>query len=176
MSRRPPEGLRLDRVDSPIGEMLLVTDENGALRALDFCDYETRMRRLLRIHYGDIAIGDGAAPSEIRNALKRYFDGSADALHAITWRTAGTDFQRRVWRALTRIEPGTTMTYGALATKLGDPLASRAVGLANGSNPISIVVSCHRLIGANGSLTGYAGGLHRKHWLLRHEGAIGHDV
>jgi methylated-DNA-[protein]-cysteine S-methyltransferase len=165
-----PGSLGLDRIGSPIGEVLLVTDENGMLRALDFHDYEARMRRLLRIHYGDTAIDDRAAPREIRNALLRYFDGDITATDAIGWRTAGTEFQRSVWNALTRIRPGTTASYGALARKLGAPQASRAVGLANGANPISIVIPCHRLIGANGSLTGYGGGLHRKEWLLRHEG------
>jgi methylated-DNA-[protein]-cysteine S-methyltransferase len=166
-----PVSLALDRIASPIGEVLLVTDEDGTLRALDFHDYETRMRRLLRIHYGEIPLANGAAPRPVREAMRRYFDGELAATTAILWRTAGTAFQRSVWNALTRISPGTTTSYGALAKRLGVPQASRAVGLANGSNPIAIVVPCHRLVGANGSLTGYGGGLHRKEWLLRHEGA-----
>jgi len=170
MSRKPPEILRVDRIASPLGEVLLVTDERGILRALDFHDYEARMRRLMRLHYGGTALGEGAAPRDIREAIGRYFDGDIAATEPIVWQTGGTDFQRSVWRALTRIKPGTTTSYGALAMRLGAPQSSRAVGLANGSNPISIVVPCHRVIGANGSLTGYGGGLHRKEWLLRHEG------
>ena len=91
-------------------------------------------------------------------------------LSAIKWRVAGTPFQRKVWNALPTIPPGTTMSYGALAAQLGMPKAMRAVGHANGSNPISVVVPCHRLIGANGSLVKYGGGLERKRWLLEHEG------
>ncbi len=86
--------------------------------------------------------------------------------------TGGTEFQRRVWAELRAIPPGSTRTYGELAARLGGPNASRAVGLANSQNPLSIVVPCHRLVGSDGSLTGYAGGLARKQWLLRHEGAI----
>ena len=84
----------------------------------------------------------------------------------------GTPFQQRVWTALLNIPHGVTISYGELATRLGDPKASRAVGLANGRNPISIIIPCHRVIGANGNLTGYGGGLDRKEWLLRHEGAL----
>jgi len=93
-----------------------------------------------------------------------------DRLGTIRWRVAGTPFQRKVWTALRTIPVGTTTNYGALAARLDVPKAVRAVGHANGSNPISIVVPCHRVIGANGSLTGYGGGLERKRWLLQHEG------
>lgn len=84
----------------------------------------------------------------------------------------GTPFQQRVWQELRKIPCGTTITYGELAARLGSPTASRAVGMANGSNPVSIVVPCHRVIGANAALTGYTGGVQRKAWLLAHEGAI----
>ena len=93
-----------------------------------------------------------------------------DRLGEIAWRTSGTPFQRKVWTALAKIPLGSTLSYGALAAKLGSPRAMRAVGHANGANPISVVVPCHRLIGANGSLVKYGGGLERKRWLLRHEG------
>jgi methylated-DNA-[protein]-cysteine S-methyltransferase len=166
-----PARLRLDRVATPIGTALLVTDEAGVLRALDFDDYQPRMLRLLRIHYGSGSLAGGVAPAEIRSSLQRYFDGEFDALRSIAWATAGTPFQRSVWNALPDIASGQTMSYGELARLLGTPDAARAVGWANGSNPVAIVVPCHRVIGATGKLTGYAGGLHRKHWLLRHEGA-----
>jgi methylated-DNA-[protein]-cysteine S-methyltransferase len=163
--------LLLDRIATPIGTALLVCDEAGILRALDFDDYRSRLLRLLRVHYGNMPLAEAAAPAELRSSLQRYFEGQLDALRGIAWATAGTAFQRSVWRALVAIAPGHTMSYGELARSLGLPDAARAVGWANGSNPIAVVVPCHRVIGANGKLTGYAGGLHRKDWLLRHEGA-----
>ena len=168
----PPERLLLDRVGSPLGEMLLVTDEAGLLRAVDFHDFEARMRRLLRLHYGALAPQPGAAPAAVRAGFSAYFAGDFAALAGLAWATAGTDFQRMVWAALGQIPAGETSSYGALAARLGRPAAVRAVGAANGANPLSIVVPCHRLLGANGALTGYAGGLARKRWLLRHEGAL----
>jgi methylated-DNA-[protein]-cysteine S-methyltransferase len=166
-----PARLLLDRIATPIGTALLVCDEAGILRALDFDDYRSRMQRLLRVHYGSMPLLEAAAPAEIRSKLLRYFEGQLDALRGIAWATAGTAFQRSVWNALVGIAPGHTMSYGELARSLAMPDAARAVGWANGSNPIAIVVPCHRVIGTSGKLTGYAGGLHRKDWLLRHEGA-----
>lgn len=166
-----PARLRMGRVATPIGSALLVTDEAGVLRGLDFEDHETRLLRLLRIHYGSTSLTAAAAPAELLRHLQRYFDGEFDALRRIAWATAGTPFQRSVWKALVGIVPGCTMSYGELARSLGLPNAARAVGWANGSNLIAIVVPCHRVIGASGKLTGYASGLHRKDWLLRHEGA-----
>ncbi len=171
MPDKPPEHLRLDRIATPIGEALLVTDEGENLRALDWCDHEDRMRRLLRLHYATMPLEEGAAPPDVRWALRDYFAGDLSALQRIAWRTAGTAFQRSVWAALTQIPAGATLSYGALASRLGNPRAVRAVGMANGANPIGVVVPCHRVIGANGSLTGYGGGLERKRWLLAHEGA-----
>jgi methylated-DNA-[protein]-cysteine S-methyltransferase len=159
-----------DRLTTPIGTMLLVTDEDGVLRALDFWDYAARMKELLRLHHGGVDLKSGRAPKAMRSALSDYFKGDFAALKTIAWRVAGTPFQRKVWTALPKIPAGKTMSYGALAAKLGSPNAMRAVGHANGSNPISVVIPCHRLIGANGSLVKYGGGLHRKAWLLRHEG------
>jgi methylated-DNA-[protein]-cysteine S-methyltransferase len=164
------ESFTLDHLMTPIGAMLLVTDENGALRALDFEDYESRMKELLRLQVGAVTLEKGRAPKTMRSALSAYFDGDFAALKTIEWRVAGTPFQRKVWSALPRIPAGKTMSYGALASRLGMPNAMRAVGHANGSNPISVVIPCHRLIGADGRLVKYGGGLHRKQWLLRHEG------
>ncbi len=175
MTSKPPERLRLDRLATPIGEALIVTDEAGYLRAFDWTDREASMVRLLRLHYGSLMPEPGAAPNAMRRQLRRYFEGDVASLGGIAWRTAGTPFQRGVWTALTMIPPGTTLSYGALAARLGCPKSVRAVGLANGSNPISVVVPCHRVIGANGSLTGYGGGLERKRWLLNHEGAAFRD-
>ena len=169
-STPPPQSFGLDRLQTPIGTALLVTDAEGALRALDWEDYEPRMRELLRLQYGAVNLSDRTAPSNMRTALSGYFDGDLGQLSAIAWRIAGTPFQRRVWTALAQIPAGTTLSYGAFAARLDMPTAVRAVGHANGSNPISVVLPCHRLIGADGSLVKYGGGLERKRWLLRHEG------
>ena len=169
-STKSPERFGLDRLTTPIGIALLVTDADGALRALDWEDYEHRMRELLRLHYGPVDLSDRPAPTEMRTALSRYFEGDLGQLSGIAWRIAGTPFQQKVWTALAQIPVGTTMSYGALAAKIDVPKAIRAVGHANGSNPISVVLPCHRLIGADGSLVKYGGGLERKRWLLRHEG------
>jgi methylated-DNA-[protein]-cysteine S-methyltransferase len=161
--------LLLERWASPISTLLLVTDGQGNVRALDFADHEARMHRLLRNHYHDYELIDAAAPASITRALRAYFDGDAHALDKLKTATGGTPFQRDVWKALRKIPTGTTTSYGQLAAKIGRPTASRAVGAANGANPIAIIVPCHRVIGANGSLTGFASGLPRKKWLLKHE-------
>lgn len=163
--------LTLDRLATPVGEALVVTDAEAAVRAFDFADYEDRMRRLLRRHYGEVRLTEGRAPEAVRKALERYFQGELKALDAIQVRTGGTSFQRSVWAALRTIPVGETRSYGQLASAIGSPKAVRAVGLANGSNPVGLIVPCHRVIGANGTLTGYAGGLERKRWLLEHERA-----
>jgi methylated-DNA-[protein]-cysteine S-methyltransferase len=170
MTTRSPETFHLDRLVTPIGTALLVTDADGVLRALDWDDHEARMRELLRLQCGAVTLTAAGAPAAVRSALSGYFKGDLDRLKDIKWRAAGTPFQRKVWTALPKIPAGSTLSYGALAAKLGSPRAMRAVGHANGSNPISVVVPCHRLIGANGSLVKYGGGLERKRWLLRHEG------
>jgi methylated-DNA-[protein]-cysteine S-methyltransferase len=176
MNSKPPERLRLDRLATPIGEALIITDEAGYLRAFDWADCEAGMVRLLRLHYGSLVPEPGAAPGRVMQLLRSYFEGDLSCLRAIDWRTGGTPFQRAVWTALTTIAPGKTLSYSALAAQLGRPQSVRAVGTANGSNPISVVVPCHRVIGADGSLTGYGGGIERKRWLLRHEGAAFRDT
>ena len=167
---QPAQIFGLDRLQTPIGIALLVTDADGILRALDWEDHAPRMKQLLRLHHGAVVLNEARAPNEMRAALSGYFKGDLDRLSAIQWRVAGTPFQRKVWTALATIPVGATMSYGALAARLGAPRAMRAVGHANGSNPISVVVPCHRLIGAGGSLVKYGGGLERKRWLLKHEG------
>ncbi|WP_184722743.1 methylated-DNA--[protein]-cysteine S-methyltransferase [Caulobacter sp.] len=170
MSR--PARLLLDRLPSPIGELLVVTDETGLLRAVDFHDYEHRLDRLLKIHYGPLRPEPGAVPAATRTALAAYFEGQTDALSALTWDTNGTDFQTAVWTALGSIPAGQTITYSELARRVGRPGSVRAAGAANGANPLSLVAPCHRVIGMNGALTGYGGGIDRKRWLLTHEGAL----
>jgi methylated-DNA-[protein]-cysteine S-methyltransferase len=161
-----------ERVPTPIGAMLVVTDEQQRLRALDWEDYEVRMLRLLRLHYGEgrFELVTGRTPDAVREPLLAYMRGDVRAIEQIEVATGGTAFQREIWSALRKIPVGETLSYGGLAEKLGRPRAVRAVGLANGANPIGVVVPCHRVVGSNGSLTGYAGGLSRKRWLLEHEG------
>jgi methylated-DNA-[protein]-cysteine S-methyltransferase len=169
----------LDRVPTPIGAMLLVSDEGGHLRAADFQDHEERMHDLLRLNYagqGGYRLRKSRASASIRERIEAYFAGKLDAIDAIEVKTGGTAFQQKVWRGLRNIGAGTTETYGGLAARIGAAKAVRAVGAANGANPVGIIVPCHRVIGANGSLTGYGGGIERKRWLLRHEGAAFKDT
>ena len=170
----PPDTLELrtDRVATPIGELIVVADSDGRLRALDWADHEPAMRRLLDRHYGKGRYGLTPArdPGRLASTMRRYFKGELAAIDDIEVATGGTEFQRRVWKTLRKIRSGSTISYAELARRIGKPAAVRAAGLANGQNPISIVVPCHRVIGSNGSLTGYGGGLHRKEWLLAHEG------
>lgn len=164
---------RLETLETPTGRMLVVTDDAGTLRAADWETHTERLNRLLRLHYGEgvkLETRPGA-PSKAATALTAYYEGDIAAIDGIETATAGTAFQRDVWKALRDIPAGKTWSYGDLARHIGRDKAVRAVGLANGSNPVAIIVPCHRVIGANGSLTGYGGGLERKTWLLAHEGA-----
>lgn len=161
----------MERIDTPIGRMIVVTDADNHLRATDWTDFESRVERVLRQQCGsdDVELRSRRRSSLATRALRAYFTGNLNAVSGIKTLAGGTDFQRRVWKALRRIPVGDTMSYGELATRIGRPGAPRAVGLANGANPISIVVPCHRVIGADGSLTGYDSGIERKRWLLAHE-------
>ena len=168
--------LLIDRIDTPIGEMLIVADNDGNLRAIDWADHEARMHNFLRRHYGKGHSGnDGFKltpahnPGGLSRAISNYFAGDLTAIDTLPVKTNGTPFQRQVWQALREIPLGTTISYGQLANRIGRPTAVRAVGLANGSNPVGVIVPCHRVIGSNGSLTGYGGGMERKRWLLEHE-------
>jgi len=159
----------IDKMKTPLGTAILIADGGGALRMYCWEEQAQDWRKLFRRRYGDrelVARGDHFGHVA---ALKRYFDGDISALDMIPVALAGTPFQTKVWNALRSIAGGTTLSYGALAQRIGEPKAVRAVGLANGSNPIGVVVPCHRVIGIDGSLTGYGGGLSRKRWLLEHE-------
>jgi methylated-DNA-[protein]-cysteine S-methyltransferase len=166
--------LRLERIPTPCGRMLVMTDDEDNLRVLDWEDHEARMHRLLRLHYGtnNVHLEVRRSASGVRRSLEAYLAGELDAIDAVRVKTGGTAFQREVWAALRTIPVGTTLSYGALAAQLNRPKAVRAVGLANGANPAGVVVPCHRVIGADASLTGYGGGLERKRWLLEHEGVL----
>ena len=164
--------LLLEHYESPLAPLFIVTDEGGALRALDFADHESRMHRLLRDHYGDFDLRAGSAPETVTRSLDAYFSDELTALDDLRVETGGTPFQRQIWEALRTIPAGATRSYGEIAASIGRASASRAVGAANGANPVAIVVPCHRVIGANGSLTGYGGGMPRKRWLLDHESRL----
>jgi methylated-DNA-[protein]-cysteine S-methyltransferase len=163
--------LLMDQIGTPIGDLIIVADGDGNLRAVDWKDHEARMRHFLGLHYGQngIKLESKRNPHGFGHALSAYFAGELDAIDKLPVQTEGTAFQHKVWHALRKIRCGETLSYGELAQRIGRPTAVRAVGLANGSNPVSIVVPCHRVIGSNGSLTGYGGGIERKRWLLAHE-------
>ncbi|MCP3139809.1 methylated-DNA--[protein]-cysteine S-methyltransferase [Pyxidicoccus xibeiensis] len=166
-----PLRLLIDRTDTPIGELVIVADREGRLRAVDWTDYESRLQRLLRLHYGEhgFALEPARNPGGLTKVMAAYFEGDLGVISRLPVETGGTPFQRTVWAALRDIPCGATVSYSELAKRIDRPAAVRAVGLANGANPVGIVVPCHRVVGANGSLTGYGGGLERKRWLLAHE-------
>jgi methylated-DNA-[protein]-cysteine S-methyltransferase len=161
--------LLVDRIASAIGTMLLVSD-GESLCALDYVGYEHRMMKLLHARYGQVRLRKATDPLGFNGRIRAYLAGDLGCINSIPVNTGGTAFQQQVWSALRAIPPGTVLSYGELAVRLGKPAAYRAVGMTNALNPIAIVVPCHRLVGANGALTGYAGGLERKRWLLEHEG------
>jgi methylated-DNA-[protein]-cysteine S-methyltransferase len=163
--------LLVDHVSTPIGMMRIAADEGGSLRVAFFAEGEDEILRYLRRQYGKdgFTLEPAVNPYGTTQAIERYFAGDLGAIDDLPVQAGGTDFQREVWRALRRIPCGTTTSYGKLARQIGRPEAVRAVGLANGANPIAVVVPCHRVIGSDGSLTGYGGGIERKRWLLQHE-------
>jgi methylated-DNA-[protein]-cysteine S-methyltransferase len=152
---------------SPIGALLLVGDEQ-VLTGLYMTEHRHQPALPDRCTRNDHAF------RHARQQLQAYFAGKLRRFE-IEVAGVGSPFQRRVWQALAQIPFGVTESYGTLARRVGNANASRAVGLANGKNPVSIIVPCHRVIGANGSLTGYGGGLDRKKWLLEHERRVGAD-
>jgi methylated-DNA-[protein]-cysteine S-methyltransferase len=158
----------IDAIDSPVG-VLTIAERAG---------------RVCLLHFGaDVPdVFDRWYPGEprtrqpiagLRSLLDRYFTGEMGVIDSIPVELNGTPFQQNVWKTLRRIPCGTTISYAELARRIGDPGAVRAVGTANGANPVAVIVPCHRVIGSNGKLTGYGGGLERKQWLLEHEGAYG---
>ena len=165
--------LFIDRTATPIGELIVVADGQGRLRAVDWTDREAGMLRGLRLHDGarGFALKPKRNPGGLTRAMAAYFKGDLEVIESLAVATNGTPFQRKVWRALRRIPVGTTLSYAELARRIDRASAVRAVGHANGANPISIVVPCHRVVGSDGSLTGYGGGIARKRWLLAHEAA-----
>lgn len=158
-------------IDTPIGPIAVMEDADRALFMVEFADCRHRIDRWLqkRLDSGRYVRAPGFLSVGIRDIFGAYFDGDVSVLRDIPVRLDGTPFQNEVWSALRAIAPGQTFAYGAFAGLLGRPEAARAVGHANGANPLSIVVPCHRLVGSGGALTNYGGGLERKRWLLDHE-------
>ncbi|WP_069189295.1 methylated-DNA--[protein]-cysteine S-methyltransferase [Candidatus Terasakiella magnetica] len=157
--------------NSPCGELSIVFDEKETLLHLDFPDQGERQDRLLLKRFGPYELVEKTS-RDIKGHILAYLSGEFAALDRITCDLGGTEFQNRVWSALQTIPLGKTCSYLELARQLGNPKAVRAVARANALNPISLIYPCHRVIGSDGSLTGYAGGLKRKEWLLHHEGAL----
>ncbi len=165
--------LLIDKIDTPIGEFIIVADEAGSLCALDWSSHEARLQKLLQRYYdaffSTFTLTSVRNPYGFADAMRAYFAGDTAVIDKLPVRFGGTPFQQRVWTQLRRIACGTTISYSELARRINQPKAVRAVGFANSANPLSIVVPCHRVIGANGNLTGYGGGIERKRWLLAHE-------
>lgn len=164
--------VNLDHFESPIGTLMIAWVGDG-LCALGFDDREERMAASLKARFGKIALTKTDDSGRFKRPLEEYFAGDLTALDRIPVDTGGTPFQQRVWQMLRQIPAGKTATYGELALKLSSLGAARAVGLANAVNPVAVVVPCHRVIGADGRLVGYGGGLDRKRWLLSHEAMRG---
>jgi methylated-DNA-[protein]-cysteine S-methyltransferase len=164
--------ITLETLETPTGQMIIGTDAEGRLRLLEWTTHEARMHALLaRQNLSTvITLKQASGPAAVPAAVRAWYGGDLAAFDGIETATGGTDFQQTVWAGLRTIPPGQTLSYQGLATRIGRPKAVRAVGAANGANPLAIIVPCHRVIGADGSLTGYGGGMERKAWLLRHEG------
>lgn len=169
MNDRAANAILSDLIETPIGNMILLA-RDGVLLLLEFDDAGDRVAREMRGRFGAVELVRTANPFGLSDRVRAYFAGDLAAIDGITSDGGGTEFERRVWAELKRIPCGRTVSYGDVSRLLGDAKLARAVGLANGRNPISIVVPCHRVIGADGSLTGYGGGIERKKWLLAHEG------
>ena len=160
--------LETAEVKTPLGVVVLFA-RAGKLCGLDFVNNRSRLQRDLTRRFGEFTTTPAKDPAGAATALAAYFAGRLEALDAVPVDTGGTEFQQRVWNALRAIPAGTTVSYARLAAKIGRRNAVRAVGTANGSNPVAIVIPCHRVIASNGGIGGYGGGIERKRLLLAHE-------
>lgn len=165
--------LTVSTLPSPVGPLALACDAEGRLRGVSFGE---GLARVMRREYPDVALVDGETPEAVRVRLDAYFAGDQAALGCIPWSLDGAvaadGFQARVWRGLADIPAGLTISYGEMARRAGEPGAAQAAGVALNRNPIAVVLPCHRVVGADGAIVGFGGGLERKTWLLRHEGAL----
>ncbi len=162
------KSLEMMPYQSPIGMMDVILD-GDILVCMDFSDNPERSKCLLTRRFGQIEMIRSSHPTPVHHALDRYFSHGGDPFHDLRLDTGGTPFQSSVWCALRQIPPGETIDYSTLARKVGNPKAIRAAASCNARNPISIIIPCHRVIGRDGSLRGYAGGQERKRWLIQHE-------
>lgn len=163
--------IRIQTIESPLGP-LTAAERAGRVCLLHFGADGPAVDGMFERWYPGEPRARQAVPP-VAAMLERYFNGDIAALDTVPVELNGTPFQKSVWQALRRIAGGTTISYAELAKRIGDPAAVRAVGTANGANPVAVIVPCHRVIGSNGRLTGYGGGLDRKQWLLEHEGVVG---
>lgn len=165
--------LTVSILDSPIGPLAIACDEDGVVRGVSFGE---GLERAMRREYPGAVMTPGETPERVRETLGAYFAGDMAALERVPWSldgaVAGDGFQARVWRALTDVPAGRTISYGEMAARAGEPGAAQAAGVALNRNPIPLVLACHRVVGADGAMVGFGGGLERKTWLLRHEGAL----
>ena len=159
--------LEVAAITSPVGRLAIASHDDRVC-ALWF-GTESQVRTLLERWFPGERVSAGEDPGGAVSALTAYFSGDLNALDAVAVELHGTPFQQRVWRQLRSVRAGTTASYAQIARAIGAPHAVRAVGAANGANPVAVIVPCHRIIGSNGSLIGYGGGLDRKRWLLAHE-------
>ncbi|WP_439471521.1 methylated-DNA--[protein]-cysteine S-methyltransferase [Brevundimonas sp.] len=165
--------LSLSILPSPVGPLAVACDAEGRLRGVSFGE---GLERVMRREYPGAALTEGETPTAVRDGLEAYFADDQAALGRVPWSLEGAvaadGFQARVWRALAEIPPGLTISYGEMAKRAGEPGAAQAAGVALNRNPIALVLPCHRVVGADGAMVGFGGGLERKTWLLRHEGAL----
>jgi len=157
-----------ETIATPLGRILLVT-HGSLVCSLDFDGFQTRLKRLLNRRFGSYRLIPHPGSSQALKLIDAYFKGDLYALSKMSLDSRGTPFQESVWSALTQIPAGTTATYKDIAGSIGKSRAYRAVGMANRSNPIALALPCHRVIGADGNLGGYAGGVEKKSWLIQHE-------
>jgi len=157
--------------DSPIGPLGLATDEDGVVIG---CSFEGAgpLAPVMRRVWPGAEIAAGPPAEAVVEALDAFFGGARDALERVAWRVPGEDFQPRVWRALAEIPAGVTISYGEMARRAGEPGAAQAAGVALNRNPIPLILPCHRVVGHDGAMVGFGGGVERKSWLLAHEGAL----
>ena len=163
--------LRFARVATPIGPMVLYV-HGERVCGLAFEDCAAGLKKTLVRRFGGEIVEEETDPTGVASRLHAYFCGDLGALDPVEIDPGGTEFEQRVWITLRLVPAGSTISYSRLAEAVARPSAARSVGSANARNPVAIIVPCHRVVGADGALTGYAGGLERKRWLLRHEGAL----
>lgn len=160
--------LGMGRVGSPVGEIRYIFSSAGVC-TLDFGEAWSRRWKTLERRFGKFSMENEPDSWDLAARLADYFAGDGEAFEGIVTDAGGTPFQQKVWAELRKLQFGERISYGELAKRIGSPKAVRAVGAANGANPVALIVPCHRVVGANGRLVGYASGVDRKRWLLAHE-------